>query len=246
MRLARLPILDPIARDIDVLCHTYKCIFVHIPKVAGQSIEHVFLHLHDLSWKTRCPLLLRPNSDPAAGPPRLAHLKASQYVACGHVTPEQFRGYFKFSFVRNPWDRVVSFYKYSKRGRGLSFNTFLSRELVGREWHKRYWFVGPQHEFLFDAQRTPLVDFIGRFETLQADFDHVCRRIGIPPTALPHVNRSRGLSPLYPLIALRSLLSTRRARPVSRYAAYYDEASRRVVERLYEKDIEIFKYRFGP
>jgi Sulfotransferase family len=159
------------------------------------------------------------------GSPRLAHLKASQYVACGYVTPEQFRGYFKFSFVRNPWDRVVSFYKDSKRGRGLSFNTFLSRELVGREWHKRYWFVGPQHEFLFDAQRTPLVDFIGRFETLQADFDHVCRRFGIPPTALPHVNRSRGLSPLYPLIALRSLLSTRRARPVSRYAAYMTKDS---------------------
>jgi hypothetical protein len=77
-----------------MLCHHDRCIFVHVPKTAGQSIEHVFLDRVGLTWETRAPLLLRPNDQPRLGPPRLAHLKAREYVACKYVTPEQFAGYF--------------------------------------------------------------------------------------------------------------------------------------------------------
>src|SRR5262245_2591511 len=86
-----------------MISHAQRCVFVHIPKVAGQSVEHVFVGWNNLTWKKRAPLLLRPNDNPAKGPPRLAHLRAEEYVQFGYLPPEKFASYFKFSFVRNPW-----------------------------------------------------------------------------------------------------------------------------------------------
>ena len=63
-----------------MISHHQKCVFVHIPKNAGQSIEHVFINLLELTWETRAPLLLRRNEHPELGPLRLAHLKAEEYV----------------------------------------------------------------------------------------------------------------------------------------------------------------------
>jgi hypothetical protein len=53
-----------IDRNERVICHPYRCVFVHVPKSAGISIEHVFLGLLGLTWETRGPLLLRHNNDP--------------------------------------------------------------------------------------------------------------------------------------------------------------------------------------
>jgi hypothetical protein len=211
-----------------MLCHHDKCIFVHIPKTAGQSIEHVFLDRVGLTWETRAPLLLRPNDQPRLGPPRLAHLKAREYVACKYVTPEQFAGYFKFAFARNPWDRVASMYRDLRYEGRCEFKRFVLRELPDVLSERLPYWVGPQAEFVTDASGSVIVDFIGRFEALQADFDRVCARLGIPPRRLPHVNRSpRGRSG---------------GRP---YVAYYDEESIAGVARLYRQDLDLFGYRFG-
>ena len=68
-----------------MITHQFKCVFVHIPKTAGQSVEHFFLNLHQLTWQEKERLLLVKNTDPNKGPERLAHMTAAEYVQCGNT-----------------------------------------------------------------------------------------------------------------------------------------------------------------
>jgi len=211
-----------------MISHEHECVFVHVPKCAGQSIEHVFLDLVDLTWEARAPLLLRPNDRPELGPPRLAHLKACEYVKYHYLSQKLFDQYFKFAFVRNPWDRTVSLYKYSAVVHSGDFRTFVLRELATVLWQPHYWFVGPQREFLYSEDGELLVDFVGKFETLQADFDKVCESLGLPAIKLKHVNK--GGAPSRP--------------DLGAYQNYYDDETRQCVGELYIEDIQIFGYQF--
>lgn len=148
--------------------------FIHVPKTAGISIEHVLLRLLGLTWETRAPLLLRRNDDPSKGPPYLAHLKATEYVSRGYLTPREFDGYFKFSFVRNPWDRIVSEYKYRGHPLRMDCKTYLFKHLPTPGFTDAYCHIVPQYDFVHDERGTLLADFVGRYESLQADFEVVC------------------------------------------------------------------------
>lgn len=233
-----------------MICGEYRCLFVHVPKTAGMSIEQVFLQLVGLTWETRGPLLLGGNDDPRRGPPRLEHLTAGEYVARGHLTAHQFESYFKFSFVRNPWDRIVSEYKYRGYPVKVDFKTYLFKHLPAPGWTDGYCHVVPQYDFLHDEGGRLLVDFVGRYETLQADFDKVCARVGIPPTRLPRVNRSleearpRSFRDLRKQVR-RAIWSRERQHTFPHYTDYYDDESRELVGRLFRKDVEAFSYGFG-
>lgn len=230
-----------------MLCHEYKCIFVHIPKTAGQSIEHVFLDLLGFTWETRAPLLLKPNDDPSLGPPALAHLKASEYVTCGHISQELFESYFKFAFVRNPWDKIVSEYKYQGYPKKFDFKTYLFKHLPKSGWTDAYVHIIPQYDFLFDAEENHLVDFIGKFERLQEDFGEICRMLDIRETSLPHINKSLSENRIKHFKKLRHLWNSKKKREniFQHYSEYYDNESKEFVSHIYKKDIEAFNYEFG-
>lgn len=233
-----------------MISHHHKCIFIHIPKNAGQSVEHAFLEMLGLSWDLRAPLLLRFNDRPELGPPRLAHLKASEYVRYNYLTQDMFDRYFKFAFVRNPWSRIVSIYKYSGYNKKLDFKTFLLGPFKDKLYDENRWFVGPQADFIYGDNGRLLVDYVGRFEDLQNGFDSVCKSIGVPSTRLPHVNQSKNIDQT-PGKSYRSklqrLLHARKLGTISGYKNwrdYYCKESIDCVSRLYEKDVELFEYNF--
>ena len=90
------------------------------------------------------------------------------------------------------------------------------------------------------------MDFLGRFETLQTDFNSVCEKLGVPHTPVPHINKSKlrhGLRGLLEKIMPRT--APMRAAPMKN-AAYYDEECQEIVRRLYRRDIELFGYSFNP
>lgn len=215
-----------------MISHHDKCLFVHVPKCAGQSVEIFFLRRVGLDWQRRAPLLLRANDVAELGPPRLAHLKAVEYLEKKWVTADQFDQYFKFTFVRNPWDRIASFYRYLGYDRLCSFSTFVAKHLPAK-MEKKAWFLCPQADYLYDSEGKLRVNFVGRFETLAADFATVCERMGIPDRQLPHVNDSHKRGPVQRF--------RRRPRP---YKEMYDERSRAIVASLYAADVEAFGYSF--
>jgi len=233
-----------------MLLQNQKLLFVHVPKVAGQSIESYFLNKEGLNWNSRQKLLLKKNENPEKGPPRLAHLKAHEYLKLNYLSESEFDSYFKFSFVRNPWSRMVSFYKYSGFQSLTSFENFILK-ILDRLIEKEGWFYAPQHEFTH-YHGEQLVDFIGRFESLNTDFGKVLNKLGYAEDEPPHVNSSSKKSgielykySIYLIKRYPQLISClSKGSSGKKYQEYYNHKSRKKIEVLYEKDIELFNYKF--
>lgn len=175
-----------------MLSHLFKTIFVHIPKTAGQSVEHVFLARHGLDWEGRAPLLLRYNPDRNVGPERLAHLWAREYVSCGYVSPKVFSEYFKFAIVRDPYERAISEWLY--RGAKVPLETFM-RTIPEDSYRDQARHMSPQVDFLSGSDGSIIVDRIARFETLSADLSEIFLTIFGEAIDIPHVNRSKTAGP---------------------------------------------------
>lgn len=228
-----------------MICHHFNCVFVHIPKAAGQSVEQVFIKALDLTWDTRAPLLLRTNDNSALGPRSLAHLTAQEYVEKKYMTPEQFSRYFKFTFVRNPYARLVSTYVYFDYIEKFEFKNFLEK-IVARNIHDRQFI--PQTQFIQDSTGNMLVDFVGRFENLQKDFDHVTDCVGLPRATLPHANKTI-VSKTNPgtLNSLKNVLKAVHSRKAhrrlkTRYMDYFDAEAFALANSLYTADFKTLGY----
>ena len=186
----------------------HQAIFVHIPNTAGSSIAG---HLFDA-----------PS----------AHRTCQDYL---DANPAKFRRYYKFCFVRNPWDRLVSTFFFLKAGgmnaddrafaaatlgRFDEFNDFVCDWLTPENiWRWVHFY--PQYYFTTDSEGTDRVDFVGRFESIDADFATIAERFGANPT-LPVANRSD--------------------RPA--FGEVYTAESRARVEAVYAEDIRRFRYAF--
>lgn len=227
-----------------MISNKYKCIFVHIPKTGGQSIENFFLSLHGLSWENRSPLLLRFNEDPKLGPERLAHLMAAEYVRLGYTSQSEFSNYYKFAFVRNPFARLVSEWKYRNHDKSMSFKTFVMTNLPPKSsYTDAYRHIIPQYNYVYDNKGELLVDYIGKLENFQKDFDHICSNLDITDSSLPHINSTNRTNKTGLRDKLKNLLKLKNTQQ-NHYSDYYDDELVGVVSDMYKKDLEAFEYSF--
>jgi hypothetical protein len=168
-----------------MISHTHKCIFIHVPRCAGTSIE---TWLCGLDWWTVVPAT--------------KHLTASQ--AREPYAP-WWDGYFKFAVVRDPYTRTNSLLKHGRHF-GVARNARGSMDFSGYEL-KFGREVVLEHDHRF-AERAHLLrdkhlphrvygnilderlDFVGRFESLAADMRHVQHRLGIARPFDVHCERS--------------------------------------------------------
>lgn len=237
-----------------MISHQHKCIFIHVPKTGGTSVEKAFLEDLNLSAKDQTSLVLGPNIG-KVGPRRLSHFTIPELIESGHIDAKGVSSYFKFGFVRNPWDRLVSTYRYLQIGG--EFKRFACDVLPNSLWKSKHYgyFVRPQFEYLHDRNGKILVDFTGRFECLDEDFGLVRQTLGISAPLL-HVNKPRNHAP--PLssklrqAAFGALMlnyahmsgALQRKEAHGNFRAYYDAESASFIGNLYQKDVSLFQYTF--
>jgi len=230
-----------------MICRAFQCIFVHIPKAAGRSIEMYFMNRLELDRNDeahREQVLLNDNDNPDRGTEKLSHLSASEYVDCGYISKQDFDQFHKFSFVRNPWSRLVSEYRYRNFLSHKSFKDFVMNKLPQPGWDDKYRHVMPQTDMLYDEEGRLLVDFVGKFENLQPDFEKVCTQLGFEDSRLPHINSSDKKSRELRRKA-RNIFHRNKESSLRKYDEFYDEETREYVAELYRADIKNFNYRFG-
>lgn len=230
-----------------MLSNQLKIVFVHIPKAAGQSIEKCFLDYHGISWQDRAALLLRENQNPEQGPPRLAHLTASEYVFHGYLGQQEFEDYFKFSFVRNPWARLVSEYKWRGYYRKWRFKDWLNDAFPEPGWTDHWRHVMPQYDYLFDSNGNCLVDYIGHVENFNDDFNEVREQVGVKLPDVPHANKSiksKKAGTFDSLQFIKQFCKEFRSKEKlhKSYLSYYDRQTWEWVSKRYKKDIITFNY----
>lgn len=206
-----------------------------------------FLNDLGLDWESRAPLLLRPNKDPRLGPPRLAHLLASDYLARGHVVDQDFSDFYKFAIIRNPWARSVSLYRHLMPD--VSFRDFVMKWLPGEfnaDINGKFWFVRPQADFVMDGGKL-IVDDVFHFESLAQVFPTIARKANLK-SPLPHVNKAGARTPERKSIP-RELYSMLIPKPRLVYfeehldwREYFTAELARSVSMLYASDCEYFGY----
>jgi len=212
-----------------IISHSEKFIFIHNPKVAGCSLR---FELSKYAERT-----IEDN--------KLSHFMMTQYYRkssyiffqeYGHLTALQVKKlspkklydeYFKFGFVRNPWDREVSLYNYFMgvkyhdvydltKIHGLSFKEFL-------HWRVENFYL-TQKEFFYDKKGNQIVDFIGRFEFLLRDFNKIKDKLQLDIN-LRHENKS----------------NVKKKIP---YINFYDEETLNFVYENFKEDCETFGYEY--
>lgn len=212
-----------------MISHKLKIIFIHIPKCAGSSIKDFYFDKPSYDWKT-------PDYECLYGwcPERKIHMQHAtpkQLIETNLIKLEDWNRYFKFTFVRNPWDRAYSDYLWMKKDRNIrgSFKSFINKEgkfkdvlnnnsiMTYRGDH-----LTAQSEFAADKQY-PL-DFIGKFENLKSDIKSINNQLGIRSEFSKHSKENK--------------------KKLSHYSKFYTNSNLELVQSLYLEDIKQFNYRF--
>lgn len=211
-----------------ILSDKYKFIFIRQQKIGGATMEKngiAVIDPHHIKFtKAEVVAAIGPSRED----PNHLSIDSIEKLVEQHKLDE----YFKFTFVRNPWARLLSVYCHVKKGPGREWQAFLksqgkpfpitykkSFKQFIKEYDNSLWpnSVMSMKEFAGD------VDFIGKTENLQDDFDYICDCIGAPKQDIGWINKGDHKS----------------------YIEYYDDETREIVAQRYAEDIEMFNYEFG-
>jgi len=185
-----------------------KSIFIHIPKTAGTSLVQSIYG--DVSAE--------------------GHRNIEFYK---NIFSNELPNFFKFCFVRNPYDRLYSSYKFLQKG-GMnkndakSFDTHLKQYAdfedfvlngLTKALLKEIIHFIPQTHFICNGKGLVLVDFIGKFENLKQDIGKLEKKLDLE-IILPHLNSNKK----------------------ENYLSIYTDEMLEKVKEFYENDFKILGY----
>ena len=216
-----------------VISYSHKFIFLHVAKVGGLSIRAAlqdYVQEPDHFKIARPPRMVGDRLNPLyeMWASALTHAKAREVK---HALPaDVYQSFYKFAFVRNPWDWQVSMYHFLLQ-ETENPRYALVKSMSGFAEYLEWVIQTPnpypkgaakfQKEMVTDEQGQIIVDFIGRYETLAHDFQQICQVLRIK-AELPYLNHTDHRE----------------------YRSYYTETTKRLVAEHFREDIALFGYAF--
>ncbi len=178
-----------------IICDPHKFMFIHVPRTGGTSAQQMWKRWHNGEKKhTTYPELVK------------------------QFPTRAFHQYFKFGFIRNPWERVYSMF--CKHNRQDSVDTskgfkhwMFDEERTDSQRHK-------QSAFYFLKG----VDHVAVYENFEQEWDYIFETIGIPRAQLPFSNKFRSDD--------------------APYKDFYDDEMQEFMIKYHKEDIEYGGYTF--
>ena len=216
-----------------LISYSRQFIFFHVAKVAGLSIRDAlqpYAQDPDKFKIKRPPRTLAGEPNPLYDMWSILLLHAKAREAKKELSEDIYNTFYKFAFVRNPWDWQVSMYHFILQEPShvrhqlvksmASFEDYLDWVVDTKNPYAR----GAskfQKDMVTDGEGNLIVDFVGRFETLEQDFHHICQVLNLE-ASLPHINRTSHRN----------------------FQDYYTERTRQLLGNHFKDDIELFGYTF--
>ncbi len=241
-----------------LISHSNKFIFIHNYKAAGSSVTSALMGVSAIKPSIFSMFNAHPKIYTSDFP---HHIKAAALKE--RIPEEMFNTYYKFGFVRNPWDWQVSLYNYMAKEKSHPQHALIT----GMKNFDEYidWRINKdlhlQKEFFYDKEGKLLMDYIGKYETLREDFNKICERIHVK-ASLPHMKKSKDADNLlkkYSDQAVNlvyktvnrvsqkihinaSLPALDQRKKSESYLKYYNEETIDKIYEAFKEDIETFGY----
>lgn len=220
-----------------IISHRLKYVFIHIAKTGGTSIKNILttnekFKVDESGWylgnehnkkkhDTVCDLFCHASIG-----------ETHKYLLSKHYDPKE---YFAFTFIRNPWDMIVSHYEYYRQKMSKWKNLLNKIEAIKvdaslKSFENFFDVFAKKNTIKWINNRilindSNVLDFIGKFENIQEDFNTIAQKIlkeDYQPIEVPHENKT-----------IR--------KP---YQEYYNETQKQWVEENFQKIIELGEYKF--
>ena len=209
-----------------VISDSHRFVFIHVQKTGGTSLSRVLVESLDAE--------------------RYGGTDTHMHLSRAYEVYPRTRTYRAAAFVRNPWDRLISWYEeilqngqrlsWWKRLRNKQYNVLRHQVLTRTDGFESFLRRGPkfknrlgeypfranQVDYLVDGDGRMAVDFIGRFESFEHDARGIGVMLGVELNSIPHLNASTHRN----------------------YRDYYTPETRDMVARRFSRDIETFGYDF--
>jgi chondroitin 4-sulfotransferase 11 len=212
-----------------ILLENYKAIYILVPKAGTSSMKKVCIDLCNIS--TEC---------------KIVHQAPLPYISMLEAQKPKYSSYFKFTFIRDPWDRLVScyedkindkstsygggyfpsFHKYNNITKDMSFKEFVQAVSEIPDKKSNTHFISQYFLLTLGTnnEKQLFPDYIGRLESIEQDFDNIKKVLGVENQTLHHIHRL--------------------AVDKSTYRNYYNTKTKQLTYSRYYNDIVKFNYPF--
>ncbi|MEM7359122.1 MAG: sulfotransferase family 2 domain-containing protein [Pseudomonadota bacterium] len=206
-----------------IISHSKRFIFFAVPKTATHAVRQVLrTHMEEGDWEQQ--MLFGKQALPIPELAALGHGHLNVAEVQPHLPAEQWHGYTKIAFVRNPYDRFISVCAFLNRDNpGFKENSInWMKAALNRPQFRSRLLVRPQYLQLKGTDGQSAMDEIGRYEDLQSSLDRILASLGLDSVQLEVVNRSEH----------------------AHYQQSYDDELREMVRQYYAQDLAVFDYQF--